>query len=126
VSRLKTPQQKKKASLALDGRNVYGENDKASKKLIPRRKQEAHQLIRRAADRPLKSSQLTDADTAEQADFDSKTGVIQAKRKGFKKIPDAPLGACIKAKSIGRLRSRGPDGIYGQTLEPKKRKLDRS
>jgi hypothetical protein len=35
MSRLKSPQQKKLASLALDRRNVYGENDKASRKLIP-------------------------------------------------------------------------------------------
>jgi hypothetical protein len=128
VSKLKTPQQKKKASLALDGRNVYGENDKASRKLIPRGKQTAHQLSRRAAKRPLlQPSSLIDEELADAAESAARSSIIESKRKGFKKTPDAPLGACLDAKSRGGVRrTKGPDGLYRQIFEPRRRNLDRS
>ena len=113
MSKLKTPQQKKRASLALDRRNVYGENDKASRKLIPRRKQEAHQELRRAANQPLKKIEdLIDEDASDQAEAKIQTTTIAKKRKGFKKSPDAPLGNFL----VGRKSKEYPDTKHGPQL----------
>ncbi|MGC2617441.1 MAG: hypothetical protein WA414_00280 [Acidobacteriaceae bacterium] len=51
MSRLKSPQEKKTASLDLDRRNAYGENAKASRKGIPRSKKRSHSAERQAAAR---------------------------------------------------------------------------
>jgi hypothetical protein len=130
MSKLKTPKQKKLASLALDRRNVYGENDKASRKLIPRGKQQSHQASRRAANRPLHGAEsLVEEDSASQAQFDVQSALIQAKRKSFKKRPDAPLGAVLKAKNEPWIPPwQGGDllGVYREVLDPKKRKIDRT
>ncbi len=130
MSRLKTPQQKKLASLALDRRNVYGENAKASRKLIPRGKQSSQQTLRSAAKRPLLNTEmLADEDVASRAEFDVQSAVIQAKRKSFKKEPDAPLGAVLRAKAEPHVPPwQGGDrlGVHREILDPKKRKIDRS
>jgi hypothetical protein len=102
MSKLKTPREKKLASLALDARNVYGENDKASRKLIPRRKQESHQALRRAAKRPLQNlNSGLGEDVLIQAEADVKTSEIQSTRKAFKKRPDAPLSTLLEYKKTG-------------------------
>ena len=48
MSRIKSPQDKKNASLERDRRNTYGENAKSSRKNIPQSKQLSHQAERRA------------------------------------------------------------------------------
>ncbi|HUB50810.1 MAG TPA: hypothetical protein VL986_01500 [Terracidiphilus sp.] len=130
MSRLKTPKQKKLASLALDRRNVYGGNDKASRKGIPRSKQMSHQSLRRAAKRPLlKTELLADEDSANRVEFDVKSALAQSKRKSFKKRPDAPLGAVLKEKAEPYVPIwQGADrlGVYREIYDPKKRKIDRS
>ena len=130
MSRLKTPQQKKLASLALDRRNVYGENDKASRKLIPRSKQLSHQTLRSAAKRPLFAAKaLIDEESAHQAEFEVQSALIQSKRKGFKKESDAPLGAVLKQKAEAWIPPwQGGDwaGVHREILDPRKRKIDRS
>jgi hypothetical protein len=130
MSKLKTPKQKKLASLALDRRNVFGENDKASRKGIPRSKQMSHQGLRRAAKRPLlKTELLGNEDSASRAEFDVKSALIQSKRKSFKKRPDAPLGAILKEKAEPYIPIwQGADrlGVYREILDLKKRKVDRS
>jgi hypothetical protein len=130
MSKLKTPKQKKLASLALDRRNVYGENDKASRKLIPAGKQMSHQGLRREAKRPLlKAELLADEDSANRAEFDVQSALTQSKRKGFKKRPDAPLGAVLKKKVAPYIPIwQGADrlGVYREIYDPKKRKIDRS
>jgi hypothetical protein len=130
MSTLKSPQQKKLASLALDRRNVYGENAKASRKLIPLGKQQSHQALRRGAKQPLLNADLiVDEDSASRVEFGVQTALIQAKRKGFKKRPDAPLGAVLKEKAEPYVPTwQGGDrlGVYREVLDPKKRKIDRS
>jgi len=130
MSKLKTPRQKKLAVLAWDRRNVYGENDKASRKSIPRSKQMSQQALRRVAKRPLLNTEnLTDEDSATRVESDVKCAVIQAKRKAFKKRPDAPLGAVLKDKEepyVPIWHGRDPWGVYREILDPKKRKVDRS
>jgi len=130
MSKLKTPKQKKLASLALDRRNVYGENDKASRKLIPLAKQLSQQALRSAAKRPLiRAEMLSDEDSANRVEFEVQSAVIQAKRKSFKKRPDAPLGAVLKGKIEQYVPIwQGGDrlGLYREILDPKTRRVDRS
>lgn len=45
----KSPQEKKRLSLKKDRRNTYGENDKASRKNIPRSKAKSHRAVRHTA-----------------------------------------------------------------------------
>ena len=127
---MKTPQQKKLASLALDRRNVYGENAKASRKLVPRGKQASQQALRSAAKRPLLNTEiLADEDAANRVEFEVESAVIQAKRKSFKKQADAPLGAVLKAKDAPYIPIwQGADrlGVHREILDPRKRKIDRS
>jgi hypothetical protein len=114
----------------LDRRNVYGENDKASRKSIPRGKQSSQQALRSAAKRPLRNTELlADEDSASRVEFDVQSAVIQAKRKIFKKRADAPLGAVLRAKAEPYVPIwQGADrlGVYREILDPKSRKIDRS
>jgi hypothetical protein len=113
MSKLKTPKQKKLASLALDRRSVYGENDKASRKLIPRRKQEGNQELRRVANQPLQTlgGQVND-DQADTAEATVAEALIDKRRKGFKKKSDAPLGNYL----AGRKTKQWPDTDHGKQL----------
>jgi hypothetical protein len=102
MSKLKAPGEKKLASLSLDNRNVYGENDKASRKRIPRAKQKSHQMLRRAAKRPLQNlSAEVSEDELVIAESEVKVQEIKAKRKGFKKRADEPLAAILEYKKTG-------------------------
>lgn len=107
MSKLKSPREKKDASLAKDRRNVYGENDKASRKRIPKAKQEAHQNLRRSARQPLQN--ITTAlpeDVLTNAESLTRESEIRAKRKGFRKQQDAPLASILKARRAGEPRYR--------------------
>ncbi len=102
MSKFKTPREKKLASLALDGRNIYGENDKASRKGIPRSKQLSHQALRRAAKRPLLGVDSTfQEDDLVQVESAVRESEIQSKRKQFRKRPDASLGDLLEYKRTG-------------------------
>jgi hypothetical protein len=104
MSKLKTPREKKLASLALDNRNVYGENAKASRKAIPLRKQLSHQSLRRAAKQPLAAMGAIDRhDEDAVVDLESTllSDELQADRGRFRKRPDETLGAVLSAKTIG-------------------------
>jgi hypothetical protein len=130
VSKLKTPHQKKLASLALDRRNVYGENDKASRKLIPLLKQQSQQALRRAAKMPMLSPEnFIEDEAADRAEFAAKTAIVQGNRNAFKKRPDAPLGVVLKEKAEPYIPVwQGGDRLGGlrELYDKKKRKIDRS
>jgi hypothetical protein len=72
---------------------------------------------------------IVDEDSAVSVEFEVQTALIQAKRKDFKKKPDAPLGAVLKEKAEPYVPMwQGADrlGVYREILDPKKRKIDRS
>jgi hypothetical protein len=99
MSTIKSPQDKKAASLAHDGRNVYGENDKASRKLIPKGKQLSHQAFRRQARQPLASiSTALPEDQIVSAESAAVESEIRNRRTAFKKKPDVPLGHVLTEK----------------------------
>lgn len=96
----RTPQEKKRLSYERDRRNVYGENDKSSRKKIPLNKaltKRAHRSNVRAA--------ISGADFNDPDELDSRVRAI--KRKPWKKIPDEPLRAVLQQKSERRRRREG-------------------
>jgi hypothetical protein len=106
VSKVKTPQDKKRQSYELDRRNTYGENQKSSRKNIPRSKQLSHQDERRSVRQVLVS--VHGGVTREVADEAQSQAMIKGrmkKLKGFRKLPDSPLGEVVKR----RLRKRASD-----------------
>ena len=102
MSKLHTPREKKLASLALDSRNVYGENDKASRKSIPLGKQKSRKPVRRAATENLHriSTSMSD-DEIVALEASIKSLEIAGKREAFRKSPDAPLGGLLEYKATG-------------------------
>lgn len=100
MSKLKTPSEKKDASLANDCGNVYGENDKASRKLIPLGKQQGQQGLRRNVKEALKSitSELSE-DEVVAVEADALAREIQGKRNRFRKRADAPLAGVLRQRA---------------------------
>jgi len=96
--RRKTPQEKKILSYAKDCRNTYGNNDKAARKRIPRRKQQQRQNERRVLKANLKKS---------VEDVEDLT-LERPKIGMWRKLPDEPLASRMKWRNnipvIGRNR----------------------
>jgi hypothetical protein len=100
--RARSPQEKKTLSYRKDRRNTHGENDKASRKLIPLRK-----ALDRRADRRKTQAAL---DTVARATEAAKDVVESSARKGTGRIGgwvkwrDTPLGKVVAAKLRRRRR----------------------
>ena len=110
-----TPQDKKVKSYQKDGRNRYGENDKASRKAIPKRKASVNRSNRRQEKRALDVAEV-DPDAAEEA-------ISTVNKKRWQKSPDRSLAEHIdKAWDYGRegLDERREDKM-GLRREAKKR-----
>ena len=92
MSTVKNPEEKKLLSLKHDRRNTYGENAKASRKLIPRGKQRSSKAARSAVAQALQKqagpSTELDLDNAEAL---VKVRTIASKRARFKKWSDDSL-----------------------------------
>lgn len=88
MRRRKTPQEKKRLTLAKDGRNAFGENDKASRKSIPRAKALVNRANRRT-DTVALSNVLGPPD--EEVDGRIEDVVEGRRRKIWRKWPDEPL-----------------------------------
>ena len=109
MSTIKTPQDKKRQSYEHDRRNTYGENQKGSRKNIPRSKQRSHQDERRSVRQVLSSAQGSNA--SEVADETQSQALIKGRMKklrAFRKSPDRPLGEVVKR----RLRRRTAELDY--------------
>lgn len=105
----KTPQEKKRLSLKRDRRNVYGENDKASRKAIPRRKRLGQKQLRRGINQAL--SPLGGKAIEDHLDqVASEVNAVQAakKHKLFKKSPDQPLGIVLERQRQWREAAQNP------------------
>jgi hypothetical protein len=99
LSTIKTPQDKKRQSYEHDRRNTYGENQKSSRKNIPRSKQRSHQDERRSVRQVLGSVQGNIA--GEVADEAQSRALIKGRMKklrGFRKSPDRPLGEVVERR----------------------------
>ena len=103
MSKLKTPQDKKRLSLDRDGRNAYGENAKSSRKNIPLSKQLSHQATRKAANQAtIEVLKLAGEEQTADAEADLRATIVEMERKAFRKQPDVPLSAELVKKQTGR------------------------
>lgn len=96
----KTPQEKKALSYAKDRRNVFRENDKASRKAIPARKAGESRKVRRKARQSLEAFGLADEATADVVESLLRQDLERV--GGWKKTPDAPLSEYIDMKARSR------------------------
>jgi hypothetical protein len=99
----KTPQEKKTLCYAKDRRNTYGENDKASRKLVPLRKARVNRGFRRKINEVLKSPEGHPLETADILEAQ----VRNIKREDWKKSADQPLGIVIEEKLLRRTTHAG-------------------
>jgi hypothetical protein len=99
------PQEKKALSLERDRRNVYGQNAKASRKAIPRRKAHVRRSYRHAVRQELREA-LGEAGPAGLEEVDSRVAAVRRGR--WRKVPDAPLGAVLSTR-LTRWRVQAPD-----------------
>ena len=90
-------------SLERDRRNVYGQNDKASRKAIPRRKADARRSYRHAARQEIHEALGAVGDGLDAVE----SRVAAVARKSWRKSPDCPLGQVIKW-DLERRRAREP------------------
>ena len=94
-----TPQQKKAYSYAQDGRNIYGENDKSSRKNIPLRKRLVNKANRHADQQLLAGATgAPDPDVAEAAEQRAQG----RRRKTWRKVPDRRLGEYLARRRSNR------------------------
>jgi hypothetical protein len=107
------PQEKKALSYTKDRRNVYGANDKGSRKSIRRNKRMPNRADRRRDHQVLGTATGFDAaaEAGEQADAGAQAEVrLLAKKsmwviKGWRKGPDAPLAEVVARKLRRRARA---------------------
>jgi hypothetical protein len=98
----KTPQEKKRLSLKKDRRNVYGENDKSSRKNIPLSKALSHRKVRRKMTEELQQTLSMDETKAEVLISElSQPSVEKAAKNTWRKWPDKPLGELLSRKTKG-------------------------
>ncbi|MGC2636512.1 MAG: hypothetical protein WA294_04995 [Acidobacteriaceae bacterium] len=103
MSKLKSPQEKKSASLDHDRRNAYFENDKSSRKNIPRSKKLSHQAARKAANQPLQKLRgEVDENQALNAELQARVRGIEKSRTIFNKKPDATLRETLIHRETGK------------------------
>ena len=90
AGRLKSPQEKKALSYSLViCWNGYGENDKASRKNIPRAKARSHRVLRRTD-----KAVLRDVDAALEA------VPLRLRKPAWKKQPDITLGLHLRRQRL--------------------------
>jgi len=107
MSKIKSPPDKKRASLKYDRRNTFGESPHAARKNIPRRKAMQHQQERRIANQTLsKIPDVADVGIIESIESEATSRARLKRRRGFKKWPDQPLGEVIKLKQERRRKAK--------------------
>lgn len=97
----KSPQEKKRLSLDKDRRNAYRENDKASRKNIPRARACSHRRVRRGAKAAVERVERMDDEAADCLQSTLSTPRLQKGR--WKKYPDKPLRFVLARKLARRL-----------------------
>jgi hypothetical protein len=97
----RTPQQKKALSLAKDRRNTYGNNDKAARKGVRRRRAIGNRNYRRNVKQAI-SGEVDHVEGLPEA-LDEAAGKVR--RTSWKKWPDTPLGEVIQQKKQRRART---------------------
>ena len=103
MSKVRTPQDKKRLSYAHDRRNTYGENQKSSRKNIPRSKQRSHQDERRSVRQALVGALgNVEDETVDEAQSQVLDTGRSRKLRGFRKSPDRPLAEVVERRLARR------------------------
>ena len=107
MSKIKSPDDKKRKSYKKDCRNTYDENSKASRKNIPRSKRRGHMAERHAVADSLRglNGYASEVD-ADKADSEIKIRSRLKRLSAFKKVPDKPLGEYLKRRMACRVRAK--------------------
>ena len=96
----RSPQERKALSYARDCRNAYGENDKASRKLIPLRKAQESRQDRRKIAQELGSLPPLEEEVADLIEGSARHDM--ARVGGWKKASDRPLGKAVASRLEAR------------------------
>lgn len=98
----RSPQEKKQLSYAKDRRNSYGENDKASRKNLPRKRARVHRANRHQAHADLQvATGPLDVESSDAAE-----ARLRGRRpKTFAKHPDVPLAVHLRWRLARRQTS---------------------
>lgn len=99
IVRPKTPREKKRLSLEKDRRNFYGEDDKSSRKNIPKAKSRVNRANRRADSVALSGAVGVPDETVDTAAEDAVKG---RRRKVWRKVPDESLGHKLARRATGQ------------------------
>jgi len=102
MSKIKSPPEKKSLRLALDRRNTYRENDKASRTAIPSAKARSHRAERRSVLIELAAAPLLPGDGAEIVEANARSVARLKKISAFRKCPDEPLVKVIADQAVRR------------------------
>jgi hypothetical protein len=106
MSKISDPIEKKRLSLTLDRRNVYGENARSSRKNIPAAKARGHRKERRVVGELLSHGHVAGPDDdAVAIEGQIKTRTRAKKLVGFKKVPDQPLADVVAHKLQSRRKA---------------------
>jgi hypothetical protein len=112
----KSPHQKKALSYARDRRNDYGQNDKASRRLIPIQKAKSQRRLRRKADQAVAAIEPADEARVDLVESDIRRDIGRV-GSWWRKWPDLALGHHIKRQHEradmrvgGKARRRKADG----------------
>jgi hypothetical protein len=109
----RSPQEKKRLSYNRDRRNYYGENDKSSRKNIPRHKRHKSRAERHRVSQILAAAAGPADQDAEELAQD-RVPVRPRPGDRWRKIPDIPLGLYVAS----RLKRRSDKGISAaQTMQ---------
>jgi hypothetical protein len=121
----RSPEEEKALSYARDCRNAYGENDKASRKLIPLRKAQESRKVRRNVTQELTALPAAGDEAADLIESSARQDVQRV--GGWRKARDAPLGELVagglraRESRVGRkARSRLVQEQFITALEPSK------
>lgn len=95
MKRQKTPQEKKAESYAFDRRDTYGENNKSSRKNVPRGKTRVNRNYRHTIRQKLV---LSGTELSEQLADTIDVEARNIHRGRFQKWPGTPLGEVVQAK----------------------------
>jgi hypothetical protein len=107
MSKIKSPSEKKRLSLALDRRNTYGENDKASRKAIPLSKARSHRNERRSVLIALAEAPSVPDENVEIVEAKARSVARLKKVSAFRKCPDEPLGKVLVDQAARRDKRNG-------------------
>ena len=103
--KFRSPQERKALSYAKDRRNIYGENDKASRKAIPLRKAQQSRKDRHKVAQELAILPRLDEEAADLIESSARHDVHRL--GGWKKAADAALGKVVAWALEGRKERAG-------------------